>query len=127
MMPGRSISDVLQDILKNLQDIVRAEFRLAKVEMSHEAMALARTSAWLAAGVVLAILALAFALWSAVYGLALVMPLWGATLTVTVVLAGASGILLTAGLRKFKDVRPVPERTIETMKENIEWLKGSSK
>lgn len=126
-MPGRSITEVLQDILRSLQDIVRAEFRLAKVELSHEAMELARTSAWLAAGAVLAILALGFALWSAVYGLALVMPLWGATLTVTLVLVGASGVLLTAGLRKFKEVRPVPERTIETMKENIEWLKGSSK
>ena len=126
-MPGRSITDVLQDILRNLQDMVRAEFRLAKVELSHEAAELARTSAWLAAGVVLAVLALGFALWSAVYGLALIMPLWAATLIVTLALVGASGVLLTAGIRKFKEVRPVPERTIETMKENIEWLKGSSK
>ena len=37
MAEDRSVSDVLQDILRNLQDMVRSEIRLAKVEIREEA------------------------------------------------------------------------------------------
>jgi hypothetical protein len=127
MLPERSLTDVLQDILKSLQDIVRAEARLAKVELKHEASELARSSAWLAAGVVLAVFALAFALWAGVYGLAQVMPLWAAALIAALALAVVAWMLVATGLRKAKEVRPVPERTVETMKENLAWLKPSGK
>lgn len=128
MVPAeRSMSDVLQDILKSLQTIVRAEARLAKVELKQEASELAFSSVWLLTGGVLGLFALAFALWGGVYGLAEVMPMWGASLTAALVLAVVSWILMNVGLRKAKEVRPVPERTIETMKENLEWLKPSGR
>lgn len=127
MIPPRSVTEVLQDIFKSLQDIVRAEARLAKVELKQDASELARSSAWLGAGLVLAVFALAFALWGGVYGLAQVMPIWGAALTAALVLAVVAWMMVTAGLRKVQQVRPSPERTIETMKENLEWLKPSVK
>lgn len=127
MDPERSVSDVLQDILKSLQGIVRAEARLAKVELKQEASELARSSIWLGVGAVLALFALGFALWGGTYALALVMPMWGAALVVALALAVAAGILLARGVSAAKDVSPVPERTIETMKENLEWLKPSGR
>ena len=36
MAEERSVSDVLQDILRNVQDMVRSEIRLAKVEIREE-------------------------------------------------------------------------------------------
>lgn len=128
MLPAeRSLTDVLQDILKSLQHIVRAEARLAKVELKQEASEFARSSVWLLTGAVLGVIALGFALWSGVYGLAVIMPMWAAALTAALILAIAAWAMVSTGLRKVKDVSPVPERTIETMKENLEWLKPSGR
>ena len=50
MAEERSVSDVLQDILRNLQDMVRSEIRLAKVEIREEVRRVVSSSVWIAAG-----------------------------------------------------------------------------
>ena len=52
MAEERSVSDVLQDIVRNLQDMVRSEIRLAKVEIREEVRRVVSSSAWIAAGIV---------------------------------------------------------------------------
>ena len=52
MAEERSVSDVLQDILRNLQDMVRSEIRLAKVEIREEARRAVSSGVWIAAGAV---------------------------------------------------------------------------
>ena len=49
----RSVSDVLQDIFGNVQDIVRSEVRLAQAEIKTEAAKTARAAKSLIAGAVL--------------------------------------------------------------------------
>jgi len=65
----RSLADVFQDIVANVQDIVRSELRLASVEIRQELVKAARAGKVAAAGGVLALFALAFLLLAAVYGL----------------------------------------------------------
>lgn len=125
MTPDRSLSEVLQDIVHSLQDIVRAEVRLAKVELKADARDVAVSGIWLVAGAACAVLALSFGLWSAVFALAEVMPLWGATLVVAAALAAIGVVMVSVGRRKARQVRPLPERTIATVKENLEWIKRS--
>jgi hypothetical protein len=55
------------------------------------------------------------------------MSMWAATLVVAVALAGLASVLLVVGRRRFKRLRPIPERTVETVKENLEWMKPSTK
>jgi cytochrome c biogenesis protein CcdA len=71
--------------------------------------------------------ALSFGLWSAAYALGSVIPMWGATLGLALVLASVATVSAVTGLRKLRELRLGPERTIETVKENVEWLKRSSK
>jgi uncharacterized membrane protein YqjE len=127
MAPERAVADVLQDILNSLRDMVRAEVRLAKVELKSDAFELVRSGAWMGAGVLGAGFGVHFALWSATYGLGNLMPMWAATLVVALVLAVLSTTLVIGGLRKARAIRPLPERTIETVKESIEWMKPSGK
>ena len=35
--------------------------------------------------------------------------------------------MILIGVRKFKRLRPIPERTVQTIKENVEWMKQSAK
>jgi hypothetical protein len=121
----RSFSEVLQDIGRNLQEIVGSEVRLAKVEVRAEAAQAASSALWLGTGVVGAVGASMFLLWAAAYGLAAIMPMWGATLTVAAVTGGLAGLSILKGVRHFKRIQPVPERTVETLKENLEWMKQS--
>ena len=127
MATDRSVADVLQDILRNVQDILRSEVRLAKAEIRHEATQAATAALWMTIGVVGLLSAWMFLLWTAVYALSTVLPLWAATLVIAVAVACAGGMVLTAGLRRFTRMKPMPERTIESLQENLEWMKQPTK
>jgi hypothetical protein len=123
----RTISEVLQDILRNLQEIVRSEVRLAKAEIRVEATQAASTVLWVAAGAVSALCCWMFLSWAAVYALAMFMSMWAATLVVAGVLAIMASVLLIIGVRRFRRIQPIPERTVEALKENLEWMKQSTR
>ena len=127
MAGDRSVSDVLQDILRNVQDILRSEVRLAKAEIRQEVTQAASSALWVTVGVVGVLSAWMFLLWTAVYALGAILPMWAATLVIAVAMAGAGGVLITAGLRRFTRINPVPERTMESLKENLEWMKQPTK
>jgi len=59
---------LVEEAFANVQDIIRSEVRLAKAEARQEAAKAARAAAVLGAGAVVALFALGFLLWSAVYG-----------------------------------------------------------
>jgi hypothetical protein len=115
----RSLADVLQDIIANVQDIVRSELRLASVEIRQELVKAARAGKVAAAGGVLALFALAFLLLAAVYALSLVLPPWLAALTVAVVLAITGLILISAGTKRLKLVHLKPEKTVASIRETL--------
>jgi hypothetical protein len=75
---------------------------------------------------VTALFALLFLLFTIVYSLSLVMPSWAAALIVGSVLPVFAALLM-AGVRRFKQIRPAPERTVGTLKENVEWAKQQAK
>jgi len=119
--PGdRSLSDVWQDILGNVNEIVRSEVRLAKIRIQEEVAKAKSSALLLGAGMAAAVFATLFLLLMIVYALALIMPSWAAALIVAATLAVVASLMLTAGLRRFKQIHPLPERTIENIKENIE-------
>lgn len=129
-MPGdnsRPIADVLQDIVGNVQKIVRAEVKLAKAEVKGEASKAGRAAGMMAAGAVSAIYALGLLLLTILFALAQIMALWLAALILFVLLAVVTAILLGIGRKRFRAVHATPEKTVETMKENVEWVKRQTK
>ena len=75
------------------------------------------------AAMVLSLFALAFLFWGGAYALALVIPLWLATIVVGAVLGTISAILWRKGQRDLSQIRPKLERTTQTLKENLAWLR----
>jgi uncharacterized membrane protein YqjE len=127
MAEERAISQVLQDILRNLQEIVRSEVRLAKVEIREDLKQAVCSAVWIAAGAVGAVSAWIFLLWTLVYALATTMSMWIATLLVAVVMAVPGALLIMSGIRRARRIQPIPERTVESVKENLEWMKQPTK
>jgi uncharacterized membrane protein YqjE len=120
---SRAMAEVLQDIVGNIQEIIRSEFLLAKAEISEETAKAARSSIPLAVGLVLALYAFGFILLAIVHALSAVVDAWLASLIVGVAVLVVSVILVSVGRKRFQQVKVVPEKTIETMKENVQWAK----
>jgi uncharacterized membrane protein YqjE len=120
---GRTMSEVLQDIVANVQEIVRSEFRLAKVEIHEETTKAVRSSIPLVMGVLLSLYALGFILLAVVHALSLVVDAWLAALIVGFGVLVISMILVSVGRKRFKQVKVLPEKTVVTVKENVQWAK----
>jgi protein-S-isoprenylcysteine O-methyltransferase Ste14 len=120
-----SMAQLISGIVGDAQELVRKEIALARQEVREEldaaksaGMKLGIAGAVLAVGGLLVVLAIA-------QGIAdlLDWPVWAGYALVGVVLAIVGGILFSVGQRQIKHVHPVPERTVETLKENVEWIK----
>ena len=61
------------------------------------------------------------------FALATVMPIWAAALLLFGIMGATTAVLVTAGTKRFKTVHATPEKTIETIKENVEWVKSQIK
>jgi len=129
-MPGnddRSFASVLEDIVNNIQGIIRSEVRLAKAEIQEEAGKAGKAGRLLGVGAVLAFYATGFLFLTCVYALETAVDPWLAGLIVTLVVGIGAAVLITAGLKRMKRVDPLPEKTIQTVKENFEWAKNQTK
>ena len=124
---GRSIPDVLQDIVANVQTIIRSEVRLARTEVTEELTKGGRASGMLAGGAISALFTIWLLLLTILFALATVMPFWAAALLLFVIMAVVTAVLLSSGKKRLKTVHAIPEKTVETMKENIEWVKSQTK
>jgi len=124
---GRSVPEVLQDIVGNIEEIIRSEFRLAKAEIREEATQAAPPLKMIVVGAAIGFYALGFLIFTLVMGLATMMATWLAALIVGAVLGLIALALMATASKRLKHVNAVPERTIETMKENVQWAKNQIK
>jgi len=120
---SRTISSVLQDIVQNIQDIVRSEVRLARTELGQELGKARAAGTLLGAGAICAFFAAFFALFACVFALSNVVPNWAASLIVAAAMGIPAGILFFSGRARLRRVHPIPEHTVESVKENIQWAK----
>ena len=121
----RSSAEVLKDIIGNAQEMIRSEVRLAKAELKEEIGKTVDGAKLLGAGAGAGLFALGFVLVAVAQFLAEYMPGWAATLTVGVVLGVAAAVMIMSGKGKVKV--PTPDKTIENVKENVEWVKNQTK
>jgi hypothetical protein len=123
----RSIPEVLQSIVADVQQIIRSEVLLAKTEIKEEASQAAKAGGLLAVGAAAGFYALGFLLLFCVYALEVVVVPWAAALIVGVAIAIAAALLIRTGTKRIKRIRPTPEKTIQSVKENVQWVKNQAK
>jgi uncharacterized membrane protein YqjE len=126
-MAGRSVAQVMSDILGNVEEITRAEVQLVKAEFKEEAARGLSAAAIGGTGLVLALYAIGFLLVAAFIGLASVIPAWSAALLLALPLGVASAVSIGAGVKRLRTLSLRPEKTIDTVKENLEWLKHQAR
>jgi hypothetical protein len=120
----RPLGEVARDLTRDLSLLVRQEVELAKAEMAQKGR-VAAPGLGMIGGAGLAGLMAAGALTAfLILVLAIFLPEWSAALIVGVVLAGIAYVLAKQGKERVEEAGPpVPEQTIETVKEDVEWAK----
>jgi hypothetical protein len=118
----RTIGELFSTLSNQVGLLFRQEMQLAQAEMTRKATRAGRNAVFIAIGAILANAALLALVAALILVLAQVMEAWLAALLVGVVLAIVAGILVKMGIDKLKEIDPAPRRTIETMRENKEWL-----
>jgi len=104
---------------------VRQEVELAKAEMTQKGRVAAPGLGMIGAAGVAGLMAAGALTAFAVIVLAIFLPDWLSALIVGAVLAGvAYGLALRGKERVEQAGSPVPEQTIETVKEDVEWAKA---
>jgi protein-S-isoprenylcysteine O-methyltransferase Ste14 len=119
----RPVSAIVQEIILHIEEIVRGEVRLAKAEISDEIGKAAKQCVTIGAALVLFLYAFGFFLLGAMHGLAVVIPLWLAAVGIGVILAGTGLLLWRKGLRNLWAIRPKLEKTTQSLKEDLSWIK----
>jgi putative copper export protein len=123
----RPFSQILQDIVANLQEIIRLEVRLAKAELREDARRGVSAFSIAVVGAVLGMYAVGLLLLALVYGLSNVVPAWLAALLVGVVVGVVAAVFLGVGARRVRRLDLKPERTIQSVKENVKWAKDQTR
>ena len=104
--------------------LLRQEVALAKVEIREKVTLTATGAALLCGAVLLGVLTAALVTAAAVLGLAMVVPAWAAALVVAFVEGLVAVILALRGRARIGAAIPfTPERTVRTVREDIEWAK----
>jgi uncharacterized membrane protein YqjE len=116
--------ELVKDFASETSTLVREEIELAKVEVRQKAKEAAAAGVMFGGAGVVALLALGALTLCVIAALATGMAVWLAALIVTVVYALVAGALAMSGRERMrKAAPPVPEQTIETVKEDVQWAR----
>ncbi|HZM38055.1 MAG TPA: phage holin family protein [Acidimicrobiales bacterium] len=127
--PGtdQSLGELFGTLTSDLSELVRSEMELARVEIREEAAKAGRAAGLLGAGGLIAYLGLGLLAMAAAWGLAEVVDAGWAFLIVGLVIAAIGVVVLMKGRDRLREVRPVPEETVETLKEDARWARAQVK
>lgn len=117
------IAPLISDLLKDLQDLVRGEFKLAKVEMKESASGAARGAGMIAGGAMVGLVGFIILMLGVAYLLDLWMPMWVAAGIVGIVLLVIGAIVALSGKSALSAQNLTPDQTIDSLKEDQSWAK----
>jgi uncharacterized membrane protein YqjE len=128
-MPGvreeRSVGELFGELTQDMTLLVRQEVQLARVELEQKASRIGSalgtvgTGGFIAYVGALALVAALILLLVDVAGI----QAWVSALIVGGVLAIAGFVMLQGGLRRLKQTDLTPRRTVETLRDDVQWAK----
>jgi hypothetical protein len=105
---------------------MRQELELAKVETKREVTKAGKAGGMLGGAGFAGWMAVLFVSLALMFTLGALIPLGWAALIVAVIWGAVAAVLYTQGRKKMDEVNPVPEKTVETVKEDVRWVQNRS-
>jgi hypothetical protein len=119
-----SVGELIGNISDDLSQLFRQEVELAKAELKQEASKAGKAGGMLGGAAFAGYLAVVLLSFALVFALGNVMDLGWAALIVAVLWGIVGAVLFANGRKKLKTVDPMPRRTVDTLKEDAQWLKN---
>jgi len=133
--PEPGLTSLVGGIINDFGDLIRQEIRFARAEVKSDLVKTREAVTILAIGIGIASVGGLLLAWMLVHLLhwmtspagsdAATLPLWACFGIVGAVFAVLGGILLQMAVRKFQSFSMLPEKTAETVKENVQWITNS--
>ena len=121
---GGSVGKFFGDLTSDLGALIRREVELALAETKDELMQAAKAGGMLGAGALSGYFALLFSSFALAWILDKRLPRWLAFAVVAGIHGTVAAALLTRGREEILQVDPVPRQTVETLKENVDTIRG---
>lgn len=130
----RSLGELFSELSQETSTLVRQEVALAQVEITEKVTRVGTQVGYLVVGgavayaamlVIVAALVVAlaqFITWA--FGWDFLNSLWIVGLIVGLIIAGISYALVTKALETLKNTSLTPKQTVETIKEDVKWIKN---
>jgi uncharacterized membrane protein YqjE len=118
-----SLGDLFSRLTADLSKLVRDEVELAKVEINQTVESARTAGISFGAAGLLGLMAFVMLSFAAAWGLTEVVAEGVAFLIVGGVYGLVALALLAVGRQRLKTVKPVPEQTVDTLKEDVAWAK----
>jgi uncharacterized membrane protein YqjE len=120
----RPIGDLVKQLAGQTSTLVRQEIDLARAELTEKGKIAGKGAGLLGGAAVVGLLAAGALTACLILALSEAMDAWLAALIVTVVMGAVAAFLAIRGRDRLRAATPpVPEQTIETVKEDVEWAK----
>ena len=125
---SRGIGELLGDLSRQVSTLVRKEIDLARVEVTSSIGRMSRGAATAGAGGALVYAGLLVLLAAAVRGLiAAGIDAWLAALIVGVAAVAIGGVVTSIGMKQVQETDLAPNHTVDTVRENVEFVKEQIK
>jgi F0F1-type ATP synthase assembly protein I len=122
--PEKSLGQLFSELTSDLSTLMRKEVELAKVETKEEVSRAGKAGGMLGGGAFAGYFALLFLS----FALAWLLDEWMHTalafLIVGLLYAVVAAVLVVRGRARLQSVNPVPQQTVETLKEDVQWAKA---
>ena len=119
----RSLGDLFSELAAETGTLVRQEVALAQAEITSKATRVGKNVGFLAVGGAIGYAALLAILTGIVLGLSYFMPAWIAAILVGLVVGAVAFFMISSGLEDLKNTNLKPEETVDSIKEDAQWLK----
>ena len=124
----RTLGEMFAELSRETRTLVHQELQLAKTELTEKATRLGKGAGLIVGGGAIAyggLLAIIAAM--VLIMITLGVPPWAAALVGGAIAAGIGYLLIRSGLAALKPKELTPRQTIDTLKEDAQWLKAQVK
>lgn len=120
----RSIGELFTELAGETSTLVRQEIDLARVELTQKASDIGKNVAWLTVGGVVGLVGVLAVTAALILLLSKVMEPWLAAVLVGGAFLIAAGVLVMSAIKALKETDLAPRQTVETLKEDTQWIKN---
>ena len=124
----RTLGEMFAELSQEARVLFQQEIQLARTELTEKASRMGRGAAFIVGGGLIAYGGLLAIIAAVVLVLiAIGLPPWAAALAGGVIMAGFGYALVRSGLAALKPQELKPRHTIETLKEDAQWLRAQTR